>query len=379
MTHVLIAGVSTRAAAESAGRAGYGVTAFDAYGDLDHHPSVHVVSLPRDLGVSFTAHAAARAARAVSGDAVAYLSSFENHPRAVRTLAGGRALWGNPPDVLRRVRDPFLLAASLRQRGITVPHTLDWAPPAGRWLVKPRRSGGGHGVRRWNEHESVPTGCYLQEMIDGTPGSIVFVATSGRVVPLGITLQLVAEPAFGAGGYRYCGSLLPARDDDMDSIVEPACALAAAVAEEFQLVGVNGIDFIAKDDVPYVTEVNPRWSASMELVERAYEISVFGIHAAACVSGTLPDFDLRAARHRARVWGKAIVFARGSAVAPDTRPWLDDRTVRDVPHPGESFAAGQPICTVLAESADMVRCYDTLVARADSVYRQLRDPSARER
>ena len=97
MTHVLIAGVSTRAAAESAGRAGYGVTAFDAYGDLDHHPSVHVVSLPRDLGVSFTAHAAARAARAVSGDAVAYLSSFENHPRAVRTLAGGRALWGNPP------------------------------------------------------------------------------------------------------------------------------------------------------------------------------------------------------------------------------------------------------------------------------------------
>ena len=36
--HVLVAGVSTRAAAESAARAGFRVTAIDAFGDLDQHP-----------------------------------------------------------------------------------------------------------------------------------------------------------------------------------------------------------------------------------------------------------------------------------------------------------------------------------------------------
>ena len=104
--HVLIAGISTRAAAESAARAGFAVTAIDAYADLDQHASVRSLSLRRDLGAPVSAHAAARAARSIACDAVAYGSSFENHPRAVGLLAAGRALWGNSPEVLRRVRDP---------------------------------------------------------------------------------------------------------------------------------------------------------------------------------------------------------------------------------------------------------------------------------
>ena len=57
-TRVLIAGVSTRAAAESAAKAGFTVTALDAFGDLDQHPSVHSLSLRRDFGARFTAPAA---------------------------------------------------------------------------------------------------------------------------------------------------------------------------------------------------------------------------------------------------------------------------------------------------------------------------------
>ena len=34
-------------------------------------------------------------------------------------------------------------------------------------------------------------------------------------------------------------------------------------------------------------EINPRWSASMELVERAHGVSVFGVHAAEAVMDTL--------------------------------------------------------------------------------------------
>src|SRR5436853_251564 len=99
MQRVLISGVSTRAAAESAARAGFVVTAIDAFGDLDQHASVKVLALTN----AFTARAAALAARTVDCDAVVYLSSFENHPDAISALAQGRALWGNPPAVVRRV------------------------------------------------------------------------------------------------------------------------------------------------------------------------------------------------------------------------------------------------------------------------------------
>ncbi len=52
-------------------------------------------------------------------------------------------------------------------------------------------------------------------------------------------------------------------------LADTASALASAVTGEFGLVGVNGIDFIVRDGIPYAIEVNPRWCASMELVERA--------------------------------------------------------------------------------------------------------------
>jgi predicted ATP-grasp superfamily ATP-dependent carboligase len=393
--HVLLAGFSTRAAAESAARAGFTVTAIDAFGDLDQHPSVHALLLPR----GFTAQAAARLARGIACDASAYLSAFENHPRAVAALAAGRALWGNPPHVLRRVRDPLILARALRSRGCAAPEVYVAgpnmvrpasdqpdqyvgrglsAPPASGWLVKPLASGGGHGVQPWIEGVPLPRGHYLQQPVDGTPGSVVFVAAAGRAVPLGVTSQLVGEAAFGAERYRYCGSILAAPAASDPTLVERACALAAVVADEFGLVGVNGIDFVAREGVPSAIEVNPRWCASMELVELAYQLSVFGAHATACTDGALPDFDVSRARCRWGAIGKAVVFARRDVTIGDSRAWLPgsaDRDevaiVRDVPHPGDRIAAGRPVCTVFATGPDAAACRAALVRRAERVYAQL--------
>ena len=372
MKHVVIAGVSTRAAAESAARAGFAVTAIDAFGDLDQHPSVRSLTLPRDEAAPFTAHAAAAAVRDVDADAAAYLSPFENHVRAVDALMSGRALWGNPPEVLRRVRDPFLLAGVLRRRGFPAPLTRVDVPPelAGtkEWLVKPFRSGGGNGVRAWVPGTQVSAGSYAQERISGIPASIVFVAAGGRAVPLGITRQLIGEAAFGAFAYRYCGNVLASADDDVltEPVVSSAIAMATCVTEQFGLVGLNGIDFLVCDELPYAIEVNPRWCASMELVERHYGVSMFGVHAAACSDGVLPSFDLRA-QQAATVTGKAIVFARHDVVVGDTQSWLGDETVRDVPRPGERLSAGQPICTVFANAANVEQCLDRLKVRAQSI------------
>ena len=117
---VLIAGISTRALAESAARAGYGVLAVDGFGDLDLR-RVAEVRLARDARGRFSCGVAVRGARGARAESVVYAASFENHPRAVRTIAAGRALWGNPPEVLERVRDPLLVAAILARLGLPAP------------------------------------------------------------------------------------------------------------------------------------------------------------------------------------------------------------------------------------------------------------------
>ena len=385
-THVLIAGVSARAAAASAARAGFTVTVLDAFADRDLPGGSCTLSPPGDVGMPFSARAAARAAADVECDAVVYLSNFENHPDAVTTLAAGRALWGNPSDVLRRVRDPRLLTDACRRRGILAPQVIVNANDAndpndanGSWLVKPLASGGGHGVRAWIRSDRGPRipdrGSYLQRRLEGIPGSVVFVAAGGRAVPLGVSRQLVGDSAFGANGFRYCGNILAASGDmqfpEEERVMCAACELAATIADAFGLIGVNGIDFMARDGMPYPIEVNPRWCGSMDLVERAYGVCVFAAHASACAGGTLPRFDLAQARHGIGAAGKAIVFAHEDMVVGDTDEWLADDSVHDVPHAGERIAAGRPVCTVYAAGADAVACYAALVGRADRVYREL--------
>lgn len=363
-THVLVAGMSTRAIAASAARAGFQVTAVDAFTDLDQHPDV------RSLAVAgrYSPRAAVRASRAVACDAVAYLSSFENHPDVVRALACRRALWGNPPDVLRAVRDPYRLRDVWIRRGHGAPALGGSA--IGRWLQKPVASGGGVEVRNWVSGAPTPPGHYLQEFIPGEPGSVAFLASPQGVRVLGVFQQLIGLPRFGASGFRYCGNIL---NDVRPSAatIRTAAKLADIVATEFGLVGVNGIDFVAQGEELYPIEVNPRWSASMELVERTRGISVFAAHARACQTGELASFDAVTAPPIGTCVGKGIVFARRAAVVGDTRAWCETGRVADVPRPETRIEAGQPVCTVFATEATPEGCRMALEAEATRVFAEL--------
>jgi predicted ATP-grasp superfamily ATP-dependent carboligase len=367
---VLLAGVSTRALAESAARAGYRVIAVDAFGDADLRAVADLVPLPRIGGLRYEPDLAARAARPVAASLVAYTSNFENHPSAVELLARGRCLLGNPARVLERVRNPILLARALAALGFATPGTRASAPTYSvdgrRWLLKPRRSGGGQGTTAWRGDRPVPRSAYLQERVPGPSGSIIFAANGTDATPLGLTRQLVGMRAFGSHGFRYCGSLLASRDASLfprhAELQSRATALAQAVTSTFRLRGLNGIDFIARDGVPFPIEVNPRYSASMELVERGAGVSLFRVHAEAC-DGRLSDPPATGRE----VTGKAIVFARHDVVVDDPGRWGVD--LADIPHPGERIAAGRPICTVFGRGRDGEACTAALATAADRVYR----------
>ena len=383
MTRVLLAGVSTRDIAESAIRAGYEVVAVDGFGDLDLQASATDVHVVRVDG-RFSARAAAAAARDLPCDAVVYEASFENHPGAVRALAAKRVLWGNPPTVLARARDPRRLARVVADAGLPGPRVRFTRPAPGargEWLVKPLRSGGGDGVTVWRRGTPVARGSYLQERIAGVAGSIVFAADGHDAVPLGLSRILAGEKHFGADGFRYCGNILaPAGDAQFpadDRLLERAALLACLVTRAFGLLGVNGIDFIARRGVPHAIEVNPRFTGAMELVERAYGVSVFDVHARAC-GGALPAFDLAAARRRApEAVGKAILYARRAVAVGDTRAWLAERDVRDISPPGTRFAPRDPICTIFARGRTAARCHSGLARRSARLYHTLEGREAR--
>src|SRR6185503_579693 len=77
--------------------------------------------------------------RAIEPPAWMYTGALENHHELVDQMAWIAPLWGNPGDVLARVRSPWELATSLRGAGLLFPeirNTAEGLPRDGSWLAK---------------------------------------------------------------------------------------------------------------------------------------------------------------------------------------------------------------------------------------------------
>ncbi len=370
---ILLAGISMRAMAESAFRAGYRVTAVDGFGDLDTvRVSDRVLTPSRDLQRPYSVERLTRLSRTVTAGLVAYGANLENYPAAVERLAAGRTLLGNEPAALRLARNPIHLARVLQRHRLPAAVVRTTPPTRGEWLLKARRSGGGRGVKVWTRGQTVPRTGYLQERLRGMPASIVFAADGERILPLALSRQLIGVRWLGASTYWYSGNILaPLEDPHLPqgkSLFDQAEAMAQVVARTCGLKGVNGIDFIARHGVPFAIEVNPRYSASLELAERAFGISAFQMHLLGCQKKLPATVELPC---NFPAVGKAIVYARRPVIAGDTRRWLDDSTIADIPWPGERIPTGHPICTVFATGTTAADCELNLRARAELVYSEL--------
>ncbi|MBZ0170119.1 MAG: ATP-grasp domain-containing protein [Kofleriaceae bacterium] len=371
---ILIAGVSARGLAESAvrSRPAHRIVAADYFGDFDLGLLCPHRSIKRDLSLPYDVRHLIAVSSGLLFDALIYVANLENYPSVIETMAGGKPILGNSPAVLASARDPSRFFEFLTQAGIPMPKiALDPASldldSSISWLRKPVRSGGGHGIAVHRHEDRLEPGFFLQEYLDGLSCGAVFAANGSDACLLGISEQLIGRNEFGTDGFRYCGSILgpiEVGQAEWVNLVESMRQVVRAITREFHLVGVNGVDFILKGQTVYPLEINPRYTASMELVEWAHGLNIFKTHLDAC-QGRLPDFDLLAYPH-AGYFGKAIRFASQTLIFRDPRWWFD-RGARDLPLDGEQITQGQPICTLFSRGQSRSECYNRLADDAATI------------
>ncbi len=378
MKPVLIFGASARAAAQSAIRAGMRPICSDLFADLDLREMAEVlpaVRYPHDLP---------QIAERVPTGPWMYTGALENYPEIISAVSSQHRLWGNPVEVVDRVRDPFLVYALLHNAGLPAVDVRRQSkpPPAdGSWMIKPIRSAGGRGIRVWNEAAAgagaLDEPHYFQQKLDGTSISALFLATALRSRLVGITRQFVGTKMLHAPRFGYCGSIGPL--DLPTQIVRKIKRMGQELTDACRLRGLFGIDLVCDGKSARLTEVNPRYTASVEVLENALRLPMLGWHGRTCEAFADPQAASRLddqlsslceqkQRDRFnRTAGKAILYASrnldipqfdGSAIPPISGLWPH---LADIPSPGSLILAGRPICTILAEGSCRRKCLKQLV------------------
>jgi len=374
---VLIVGGSTRAAASSARRAGLQPICADRFADHDTRQFAEVIpvrsfpeSLPDDVAD-------------VRADGWFYTGALENRPDLIERMDHAGAsygpLWGTRSAALKQIRDPFWIAETLRQSGHCALEVKTQAtePSAdGTWMLKPISSAGGRAVSIWNESrrsQGINEPVYFQRLCQGDPLSAVFRCEPTGITLLGMSRQLPGHVlSEAAAPFLYGGSLGPIpceQPTDLHfAIGELVTSQLQSLANGCQLRGIIGVDFISDENgIPWILEVNPRYTASVEILELSSQQSF--------LEKSGEESHLRPSNERPIVI-KLIVYAPRSVVIGDltqlasTDVWTIP-SIADIPVPRSQIHAGWPICTVFSHGTTEEECVARLKRRVDTVWKMV--------
>jgi predicted ATP-grasp superfamily ATP-dependent carboligase len=371
-----IVGASTRSAAASAVRAGFHPLAADLFADADLQ-RIATTTRIRPYPEGFLDWM-----RTVEPPGWMYTGALENYPELVDQMAWIAPLLGNPGEVLARVRSPWELSDSLRSAGLLFPETrasAEGLPIDGSWLAKTYNGASGSGVRVFGGNENATDQACYQKRIDGTPCAAVYVASQGEAQLLGVTRQIIGEPWLRARGFQYAGSIgpWPISESTRATLVRLGNVLSA----QFELAGLFGVDFVLDSEQVWTVEVNPRYTASVEIVERCTGARAIEAHVAACGDLTFDSgrADDSPTCDGANCHGKATLFVnRDVVISQEFADYSIAESLRspwpmlgDVSAAGTPIENGRPVLTIFASGTSVAEVERRLRERVVEVERRL--------
>lgn len=362
---IILIGASVRAAACSATLAGFDVLAIDLFGDLETRDACPLC-LTIEQADQFSDDELDDLIP--PGVPMLVVGGVTDESDLIGRLAK-RAYWPgrqeqsfeilSRPDVLAkiatrsRVNFPSYRLASDRDGG--------WGQlPKGRWLVKSPGTSGGLGVRWADSDMDAEPNCYVQQWVPGKPYGAVFVANGEHeCVLIGVSRSL--RKRIGDCPFVYAGSHGPIRLSAKN--VAKLNSVANLCVAETGYSGFLNIDvLIDQQDQMSLLEINPRWSASVEVLERPLldtrflktkVYSLFGVMYNA-IEGDISNVNSKQIEELAyetyRVY-KRVVFAKqggkldfSKALIKEELSWLPTDRPLDA---DQRFERNDPMCTAL--------------------------------
>ena len=281
---------------------------------------------------------------------VVYGSGLEAVPESLAWLNHNFNIMGNSCESFHRVINKKEFFRCLRKLDIPFPQTQFYKPEtAGQWLIKPGIGKGGVGIRKWlvDDHdEEQQVNVYWQRQIEGISMSVLFLADGRNVQIIGFNQQWT-EP----GSFVFSGII---KTQDLSAKLQlQVVHWLTKLIPEFNLRGLNSLDFMVDGELCLVLEINPRPPASMMLYDAEFKSGLLQEHLNAC-NGRL-TFDRQASPE---IIALQVLYASKDlyiSAGFDWPDWSMDRPVCPC-----KIYRSQPLCCIIATDSNSQQVYQQL-------------------
>ena len=168
--------------------------------------------------------------------------------------------------------------------------------------------------------------------------------------------RLLTAHDFGiTNSFVYIGNILPLTSKSILSEVENTNEIndnmnniTEKLANNFNLIGSNGVDYILNENGLYVIEINPRLQGTFECMEMSLGINMLDAHIKAC-QGNLIEVP------------KPKCYSYKKIIYSPTRmkyEKIDLDNIYDLPHIGSITEKSQPLLTIIDKDSDFEKLYE---------------------
>ena len=337
----------------------------DGFADMDTHAVAEAYKKVSRTQFGLVPWEALQAVRQLQDryefDGLLYGTAMELTPDLLDAVSVDNII-GNSSRTLRGCKNPEIFFSTLNEHAILHPEVCCQLPgnSSEAWLAKHPMSTGGWGVSDVSEQFEGGDGIYFQRKIDGISFSLIFLANSSEIEPLGFNLLWV-DALKENFPYRYAGAVnyVDLTQRQRDTTINYAEVLTRA----FGLVGLNGMDCILSNGSVYVVEINPRIPATYELYETRRG-DLLEEHIEVCRTHALVS-----KRRNPLIRAHAIVYAPCPIQIPQDFVW--PLWTADRPHPGEQIEAHQPVCNVFSGGRNAAQVCEMIHIRKNMIVNKL--------
>ena len=350
---LILIGASVRALAFSCIRAGYNPWCIDLYADEDlakNCPTTLITkSFPNEISDLIKTAPVAP---------ILYTGGLENHSALLHSLSAERTVLGITGNTLTNLRNTPEFYNLLKSKQINTPKIIISTKDLNKetsYLRKPKNRSGGLGIKPFDPSKQTmidDSDFYYQEFIKGESRSAIFCFTESGFELLGTTIQSSGTQSLHADDFLYSGNIGPVKPNNSE--LKELQTIGEIISINYRPHGLLGMDYILNDLKVYPLEINPRYTASMEVLELGLGQNFITKHMQAF--GIKPIYENPAPSEIA-VIGKAIYYAPHNVLIPKEAPWLSiDANPRlfspfaDIPKTGSAIHKGSPVVTIFAKA-----------------------------